>query len=307
MPPSIKVLRGFIKQLPTTTRAWIYIIILSVTWGSSFILLKYALIAFTPGQVAASRMFFAALTLLPYALYQVSRIPREKWGALIIFAIVTNIFTTFFYAMAQSELDSALNGILNTLTPLMTLMIGLAVYKQKINWMQSAGLAIGLVGTIFLLKASGGGEIQNVNIYVVFIVGATILNGITANMLKFNLTGMSALQIASVAFLIVLPLAAGYVWYSGFFSTALADSNGLRGLGFIILLAVFANAMALLLISRIIQLTNPVFGTLTTYLVPVVAVLWGIWDGEIVNIWQICCMLLIFVSVYVVQRASKSS
>ena len=303
MLPSTGKLKNFIQQLPSTTRAWIYIILLSVIWGSSFILLKYALRAFTPEQVAAARMFFAALTLLPYALYQVSRVSRDKWLPLIIFAILTNIFTTFFYAMAQSELDSALNGILNTLTPLMTLLIGLIVYNQKISWVQSAGLSIGLLGTILLLKASGGGEVQNVNVYVVFIIGATILNGITANMLKFNLTDMSAMQIASVAFLVIFPLSAAYVWYSDFFPMALADSNGLRGLGFIILLAVFANAIALLLISRIVQLTNPVFSSLTTYLVPVVAVLWGIWDEEVINIWQIACMLLIFVSVYIVQKA----
>ncbi|MEL6253757.1 MAG: DMT family transporter, partial [Bacteroidota bacterium] len=122
-------LKEYLEKIPPKIQAWVLILILTFVWGSSFIMLKKALAVFSPLQVVSGRMTFAALTLLPFAIRELRNIPRDKWKFLIIFSIIANIFTTLSYAVAQSQIDSALNGIINTLTPLMTLIVGLLAYK----------------------------------------------------------------------------------------------------------------------------------------------------------------------------------
>lgn len=265
-------------------------------------MLKKALIVFSPLQVVSGRMSFAALALLPFAIREFRAIPKDKWKYLVIFSLIANVFTTLSYAIAQSQIDSALNGIINTLTPLMTLLVGLLVYKEKLNRWQAMGLLLGLGATLFLLRISGNAEIGYANFFVWIAVFATVLNGFTANMLKFNLGGLTAMQIASVAFLIVLPLAGTILIFGGFFPLALGSDAGLRAFGFVLLLGVFANAGALLMISYLVQISSPVFATLTTYLIPLVAISWGAWDGENISWMLILAMALILCSVYVVNR-----
>lgn len=301
----IKLWKHYLNKIPLPIQAWISILILTMIWGSSFIMLKKALIVFSPLQVVAGRMTFAALALLPFALREFKNIPREKWKYLFIFTIIANIFTTLSYAIAQSQIDSALNGIINSLTPLMTLIVGMLAYKQKLNKAQAVGLLMGLAATLFLLKLSGNAEIGFVNLFVMIAVFATILNGFTANMLQFNLKGLSAIQIASVAFLIILPLSAGILIFGDFFPLTFQAEGGLRSLGFILILGLLANAGALVLLSYLVQISSSVFATLTTYLMPLIAIFWGVMDGELISPGQILAMGLILLSVYLVNRAGK--
>ncbi|MEO1216748.1 MAG: DMT family transporter [Bacteroidota bacterium] len=298
-------LKEYLEKIPPKIQAWVLILILTFVWGSSFIMLKKALAVFSPLQVVSGRMTFAALTLLPFAIRELRNIPRDKWKFLIIFSIIANIFTTLSYAVAQSQIDSALNGIINTLTPLMTLIVGLLAYKQKLNRMQALGLLLGLGATLFLLRVSGNAEIGYANFFVLVAVFATVLNGFTANMLQFNLQGLSALQIASVAFLVILPLSGTLLVTGGFFPLAFGAEGGMRAMGFVLILGIFANAIALILLSYLVQISGSVFATLTTYLMPLVAISWGSWDGEEISYLQILAMALILCSVYLVNRAGR--
>ncbi|MDW3647973.1 MAG: DMT family transporter [Bacteroidia bacterium] len=298
-------LKEYLENIPPKIQAWVLILVLTFVWGSSFIMLKKALVVFTPLQVVSGRMTFAAITLLPFALRELKNIPGEKWKYLILFSVIANIFTTLSYAVAQSQIDSALNGIINTLTPLMTLIVGLLAYKQKLNRMQALGLLLGLAATLFLLRVSGNAEIGYANFFVLVSVFATVLNGFTANMLQFNLRGLSALQIASVAFLLILPLSGTLLLTGEFFPLAFEVEGGMRAMGFVLILGIFANAIALILLSYLVQISGSVFATLTTYLMPLVAISWGAWDGEQISYWQILAMGLILCSVYLVNRAGR--
>ncbi|MEM6800246.1 MAG: DMT family transporter [Bacteroidota bacterium] len=301
----IKLLKQYLNKIPLPIQAWISILILTMVWGSSFIMLKKALVVFSPLEVVAGRMAIAAVALLPFAIREFRKIPREKWKYLIIFSFIANIFTTLCYAIAQSQIDSALNGIVNSLTPIMTLIVGMLAYRQKLNRSQAIGLLVGLAATLFLLKLSGNAEVGYVNLFVLIAVFATVLNGFTANMLQFNLSGLTAIQIASVAFLIILPISAAILLFGDFFSLALQDEAGLEALTFILILGLFANAGALVLLSYLVQISSSVFATLTTYLMPLVAIFWGSMDGEAISVWQVLAMALILLSVYLVNRAPK--
>ena len=279
-------------RIATPTLIWAIVIVLTLIWGSSFIMLKRALEVFTPGQVFAGRMTTSALVLLPFAVRDVFRIPRNKWPAMIVFAILANFFMTLFYAIAQSGLDSSLNGMLNALTPLMTFLVGVLLYRQSFQLLQWLGLLLGLLGTLILILVDSNWQIGLVNSLAIFSVLATFCYGFVSNLLKFNLQGLSVLEISSVGFLIVLPISLGYALYSGFFPTIVEAEGGWNALSYIIVLAIFANVVGILLLSRLVQLSSPVFASLITYLMPFVALFWGVWDGEEVTLWDIGAMLL---------------
>lgn len=281
------------------------IVVLTLIWGSSFIMLKRVLEVFSPPQVFSGRMMTAALVLFPFAIREFRRIPKEKWLPLIAFAFMANLFTTLLYATAQTRLDSALNGMINTLTPLMTLVVGVMFYRQSVRVLQILGLLIGVAGAGMLIFQAGEGQINGVNAFALIAVLATLFNGFTVNIVRFNLAGLSVIQLSSISFLIISPLAVGYALYSGFFPLALGSTEGLAAAGFLVILGAFGNALALLLLSKLIQISSPVFATLTTYLIPIVALYWGYQDGEIISSTEIGAMALILLSVYMVDRFEK--
>jgi drug/metabolite transporter (DMT)-like permease len=290
------------KHSSSQVQIWILVILLTLIWGSSFILLKWSLRVFSPGQVFAGRMMIAALVLSPFAIRAIPQIPRDKWLPLLTFACVANIATTLLNALALKGITSSLGGILNTITPLVTLLIGVLLYRQRMRWAQGLGLILGLVGTVVLILYEADGKIGNVNTFALYAVAATICSGFFTNIIKFNLRGLSVLQFSSVAFLMVLPVSLGYGWYANFFSHITEVAGGWRAFGYLAILGVFTNAVGLLMLGRIIQLSNPVFASLITYLIPIVALFWGYLDGELISWPQVISMSVIIGSVWLINR-----
>ena len=244
----------------------------------------------------------AALVLFPFAIRAIPQIPRDKWLPLLTFACVANIATTLLNALALKGISSSLGGILNTITPLITLLIGVLLYRQRMRWAQGLGLILGLVGAVVLLLYEANGRIGEVNVFALYAVGAAICAGFFANIIKFNLRGLTVLQFSSVAFLMVLPVSLGYGWYANFFSHITEAEGGWEAFGYLVILGTFTNAIGLLMLGRIIQLSNPVFASLITYLIPIVALFWGYLDHELISWPQVLSMLVIIGSVWVVNR-----
>lgn len=287
-------------------QVWLLVLGLSLLWGSSFLVLKRVLEFYTPIQVFSGRMFFAALTLLPFAIKHVKNIPINLWPPLLALAIIANFATTLLNAIAQLFISSSLAGTLNSLTPLMTLVIGVSFYQNKLNRWQSIGIIGGIICTLILLQSDQTGfEWLRLNGYALFLIGATICTGFTNNIIKYNLGSLSTMQIASVSFLIILPLALISGWGSGFFHQALTDYASRPATWSVIFLGVFSNAIALLMLTRIISLSTPITGSLVTYLIPIVAVLWGWWDGEAIFTLNIVVMVLIIGCLYLVNHFSE--
>lgn len=293
------------KPVNQTALAWIIILVVTLIWGSSFLMLKKALIVLGPEQVVAGRMAVAGIVFLPFAIRQAREISAATWGRLLLFAIIANIGTSFSYALAQSQIDSSLNGIINTLSPLMTLLIGILFFRQKGERNQVIGIIIGFLGAASLLFLQKDGQFGAVNVFVLFAVLATFGNGWMTNLLKFMLSDLSPLKVAALTFLITLIPAILYWHFSGATEEVLAHPQGMQSVVFIVLLAVLANGVALILIARLVQITTPVFASLTTYLIPIVAVAWGLWDGESVQIAEIAAMVVISLSVWLVNRDSR--
>lgn len=196
--------------------SWSILIVLSLIWGSSFILIKKGLEVFTPMQVGTLRITFAFLVMLPFALKHFRNIPKEKWKFIAFTGLIGNLIPAILFAIAETKLESSLTGILNALAPLFTLIIAVKVYRYKIKTGQIIGLLIGFVGTIGLSFVSVGGGFGRMNIYIWLVVVATICYGISLNFIKAYLDGISSIMITSIAMLCIGPLSMIYLFTTDF-------------------------------------------------------------------------------------------
>ncbi|OFX22641.1 MAG: hypothetical protein A2041_11460 [Bacteroidetes bacterium GWA2_31_9b] len=282
---------------------WVTLIFLSLIWGSSFILMKKGLRSYTHDQVAALRMFISFLAFLPFGIRNLKKVTKENFYSLIVVGFIGSAIPAFLFTKAQTQIDSALAGILNSMTPLFTLIIGLIFYKSSAKLIHIIGIFLGLIGAIGLIAFTSGetGIIQNFNYYGLFIVVATICYGINTNHVKYKIKDLSGLELTSIAFMFVGPFAAIYLLFSDF-SFARSTDDYILNLGYIAILAVIGTVLALVIFNTLIQKTSAIFGSSVTYVIPVFAIMWGIFDGEKINIFQFFWISLIFLGVYLVNK-----
>lgn len=281
---------------------WILVIVLSMIWGLTFLGVSITLETFPPEQILAVRASIAALVLLPFSLPIITKVPKAAWAGLIGFAITGNA-PTYLYAIAQTEISSSLSSIINALTPLTTLVVGVLFYRAKIFRIQLMGILVGLAGTLVLILWDPKAGIGVINAFILFGVLATLANGFSTNIIKFNIKGLTPLQIAGITFLMLMPFALIYLSTTDFFSNFHRSPLHLRNTGILALLGIFANGLALAMVSRLIQISDPVFASLITYLIPVVALAVGFLYGDRLNPVQWGATAIIILSVYLVNRA----
>ncbi len=277
--------------------------ILALIWGSSFILIKRGLEAYSPVQLGALRVVLSGIVLLPFAIKSYKQYLKQYWKKFLFFATVSNLLPAILFAKAEMELSSSLTGILNSTTPIFTFLIGIVIYKSKFRFNQAFGLTLGITGSVVLILFSGG-DLGEINFYAFFVVLATLFYGISSNFLKKNFSSINPIALTSLAFMTVLPVAFIILTFSGFFSTAFTHPNALSSFFYILILAVVGTAMALMLFNKVIQETSPVFASTTTYLIPIVAVIWGVLDGETISVWHIAGMALIISGIWFINKVS---
>jgi drug/metabolite transporter (DMT)-like permease len=284
---------------------WLILAVLAITWGSSFILIKRGLEIFTAGEVGALRVVITWLFLLPFALKRIKILNRKLIGLFVFVGIVGSLAPAFLFAAAQKGIDSSLAGILNSLTPLFTLLVGVLFFKSKPKWFNIAGVIIGLAGAMGLVSVSGTGNFT-VNIgFAVLIIIAALLYAINVNTVKGFLQGIDPITITAMSFFMIGPLGAIYlIGFSPFVSTINNNSHALAGIGYLAILAVVGTGLALMLFNHLIQLTSAIFASSVTYFIPVVAVLWGIADGEKFNAGFFIWILLVIGGVLLVNTKS---
>lgn len=292
------------KKLIKTDKfeVWVLLIILALIWGSSFILIKKGLEVFSPAQVGTLRISFAFLFLLPVAVKNVWKVPKGKWKIIFITGLIGNFIPAILFAVAVSNLQSSLAGILNALVPLFTFLIAVFFFKFKITLLQVAGLFTGLIGSLGLSLVNSKGGLGNMNIYALLIVVATVCYALNLNLIKEYLSGMNSIVITSLSMLSVGPLALIYL-FTGDFLDVLRNSNGaLEALGYLSLLGIFGTAIGLILYTRLVFSTNAVFASSVTYLIPIVAIFWGIIDNEKIFILHLAGMVMILIGIYLVNK-----
>lgn len=283
--------------------AWGALILLALIWGSSFILIKRGLTAFSGSEVGALRMVAAGAFLLPVAIIAFPKLNRRQWGVLLIIGFLGSLIPAFLFAWAQTQLSSSATGIINAVTPLNVLVVGAIFFHQVIARKQLLGLGIGLVGTVLLILAGSSESPGNgFNAYTLLVVGATICYGFSSNIIKHFTHDLTPQTITAVSLVLMLPISAGYLFgYSSFLPT-LEQQNAWWPFLAIVILGVVGTALALIIFNKLVQVRSPVFATSVTYLVPMVAILWGFVDGESLNYRHFLGMVAILGGVYIANR-----
>lgn len=284
-------------------RNWLVLIALSLVWGTSFILIKKSLIAFSAIQVACLRMSFSAIAFMPLVFWHWSRIDWSKLRYLLIVGLTGTALPAIFFSTAQTEISSSLTGILNSLTPLFTLILGAVFFQTKVGWAKVLGVILGLGGASILILMSRNNAVEGNIWYALLVVLASLCYGTSSNVVGNYLKDMSALIISAASFglvgipgLIYLLAGTDFVYRMGHVDYAWP------ALGYVSLLALVGTVAASVLFFRLIQWTSPVFGSTVAYLIPIVALLWGVVDGEAIYFFHFVGMGLILAGVYLSKR-----
>ncbi len=281
---------------------WIYLIVLSIIWGSSFILIKKSLLGLTPIQVGALRILITAFVLVVVGFKEIFTIEKKHWYYIFLTASLGTFFPAFLFAFAIKRIDSSIASILNSLTPLNTLLIGVLLYGFTFIRRQLFGILIGLIGTaILIFKGATLNPHQNYW-YALLVILSSIGYAFNVNILKKRLSDLSALAVTAGNFVILIIPTFIVLWYSDFFQTFEYSKTTRSSLLYISLLAVFGTAFAKTLFNKLVQMSSPVFSTSVTYLIPIVAVIWGLLDGENLTLVQLLGGVLILLGVYLTNR-----
>ena len=283
---------------------WIYLIVLSMVWGTSSILIKKALIGLSPLQVGSLRTIISTVLLLLIGFSSLKSIPKDKWKWILITGLVSFI-PPFLIAYAQTEIDSALAAILNSLTPLATLIIGVGFYRFKIDKKQISGVIIGLIGSVLLMyQGSVINPDQNL-LYVFFIIFASILYAVQVNLLKVHLQDVSAVAITVGNFIFIFPLAVVIFFISDYKQIDINNEDVKVALFCLLILSIVGTVFAKILFNKFVQIASPVFASSVTYSLPIVALFWGLIDGEVFTLNQFFATVIILIGVYLANKKSK--
>lgn len=276
---------------------WVYLLILSLIWGSSFILIKKGLIGLTAYQVGSLRIIFAAIFLLLIGYKSLYKIPRDKWKYIAMTSVFGTFLPAYLFAIAETEIDSSTTGILNSLTPLITLLLGTLAFGILAQRRQILGVFIGLLGS-GMIVFSGVENHPNQNYYyVLLVVIACFCYALNVNLIKKYLSDLQTLSIATGNFTVLL-IPALIILFSTNFTEVVSVEKVQHSLLFILVLGVLGTGIANVIFFKLIQISSPVFATSVTYLIPIVACLWGFMDGELLLPFQLVGAFVVLIGVY---------
>jgi drug/metabolite transporter (DMT)-like permease len=275
---------------------WLAVALLSLIWGTSYILMKKGLRSFSAYQLASLRMLIAFLCLLPVAIKSLPKLNRKNLISIILIGFFGAGFPAFLYPLAETRIDSSLTGMLNTLSSAFTLVIGIGFYKRSAIRSQIAGVFLGLVGAVGLLYNGS----LTFNYYGLFVVLATVMNGFSNNEVS-RVEGLNGLEITSLSFFIVSPFALA-LFLSTDIQAVFQTPHWLLNFGFIAILSIVGSAIANIIYYFLVRDTSPMVGSVVAYFIPIVATLWGISDNEHLASSMFISVLLILAGVYLINR-----
>lgn len=288
-------------------KKWFYLILLSLIWGSSFILIKKALIGFSAIQLGGLRIVIASLVLFIFGFGSLKKIKPIDWKWLIIAGFTSSFFPPFLFALAQTQLDSGITSIFNSVAPLMTTIVGIVMFGAIITKRQVLGVFIGLFGTVALILAGMEFNPDQNYWYSIFILLSALGYAFNINIIKNHLAHLSPLTVTTASFGVAFLPALGLVWYSGFFDEVIENPEMHNAFWYLLALAVVGTSLANIYFNKLIHLSNPVFAASVTYTIPLVAVIWGFWDGETINVYQLLGGVIILFGVWLVNKKKKAA
>lgn len=285
---------------------WGILLFLALIWGSSFLLMKRGMFdkvtgdqIFSNNQVASMRMLFAATVLLPFGLKNLKIIKNGKiLISLIAVAFLGNFLPAFLFTYAETGISSGYAGMLNSCTPIFTLIIGAVFFKQPLIKLQIVGVLIGTIGIIGLVNGVNVVDTSGSVYHVLAVVLATLFYATAVNTIRFNLSHIKPIKMTSVAFSISFIPALILFFLFDTPETIASNKHATSALVYILILAVIGTAFAVLVFNHLINNSTALFASSVTYFIPIVAVLMGLIDGETISWMQIFSMLVILGGVF---------
>lgn len=284
-------------------RAFVTLGVLSIIWGTSFILIKKSLSAFQPTQVACLRMSISALAFVPMLWFARRRMDWSKLPWLLVVGLCSSAIPAFLFANAQQHISSAMAGILNSLTPLFTFVLGILFFKSSFQIMRLVGVLFGLAGAVFLIMLGNRSGLEGGIGWGMLIVVAAVCYAIGTNVIGQKLQDLDSLLISSASFgLVGVPLMIYLFVGTDFVHRMQVVPQAWPALGYVTILAMVGTVAASIVFFHLIQKTSPIFGSTVAYLMPLISLLWGIADGEPIGWMHLGGMGLILTGVYLSRR-----
>lgn len=276
--------------------------LLSLIWGSSFILIKKALLVYSPVQLACLRVSISAVAFLPFFLYQFKKIDWSKWPYLLLVGLTGSAIPSLLFSYAQTEVSSSIAGILNSLTPLFTLILGVILFGNQMIWSKLVGVLLGLVGAALLILLGKRAGLEGNLWYGLLIVVATVCYATSVNTVGKYLKDMSSVIISTVSFTMVGIPMLFFLFMTDFITVFQSEPGALEAFGYISILSLGGTFLATIIFFQLVQWTNPVFSSTVAYIIPIVALLWGVVDGELISVYHMLAIGLILGGVYLSRK-----
>lgn len=284
---------------------WIYLGLLALIWGSSFILMKRGLTVYTPAQLAGIRMTVACIASFALVAHRVNTVPRKSLKYVAAVGFLGSGIPAILFAAAQTRINSSLAGMLNSLTPVFTMLLGLFFFRSKFTSLQVIGVLTGFAGAAGLILIRSEGGLSADAGYAFLIVIATICYGLSVNTIKTYLSGIDSLLISGTSLLFVGIPYLIYLFCTDFTMRLTGDENGVSAFIYIVLLGLMGTAVSNYLYFQLVKVSSPLFASAVAYLIPIIALMWGVLDGEPLNPVHLLAMLAILGGVALISRQNR--
>lgn len=282
---------------------WIFLVILSVIWGSSFILIKKGLIGLTAYQLGSLRIIFTAIFLFIIGFSSFKKIEKRHYKPVVVSALLGTFIPVYMFALAETEIDSSIASILNSLTPLNTLIFGFFFFKMTFNKNQLFGVVIGLIGTLMLIVSGSNLNPDQNYWFSIFVLIASVCYAFNVSIIKTYLQDLNAMSIAVGNFAVITIPALIVLTCTGFFKAEVITSDIVQtSMLYLVLLAIFGTGIAKVMFNRLVQISTPIFSSSVTYTIPIIALIWGVLDGEKLNMVQVFATGIILLGVFLANR-----
>jgi drug/metabolite transporter (DMT)-like permease len=276
---------------------WVLLFVLALIWGSSFILIKRGLVGLNPYQLGSLRIIFATLFLLIIGFKSIATIPHGKWKYIALTAFIGTFMPVYLFAIAETEISSSITAVLNSLTPLGALVIGLLAFGLQVQRQQLFGVIIGLIGSILLIANGAANNPEQNYWYALLVIFAAFCYSLNVNLIKKYLSDVKPLAITAGNFIVVL-VPALIVLFSTDFGKVIDQDEVQTAMLYIVVLGVIGTGVANIIYFNLIQMSSPIFAASVTYMIPIVAFFWGILDNELFSPMQYVGAVIIFVGIY---------
>ncbi|MBK8723209.1 MAG: EamA family transporter [Saprospiraceae bacterium] len=290
-----------IDQSPTL-KHWILLLALAIVWGFSFLFIKRGLVAYTPLEVSSIRMGVAFISFLPFAIAKLKFITFKNLWKFIFVGYFSSGIPSVLFPIAQQHISSSVAGILNSLTPLFTLLIGIFYYKNTVGIHKIIGVLIGFFGAIILIYFNSKSSFSGNIFFAFLIILATICYGMNVNFLQNKMRSFDSLTISAWSYMMTGIPAIFYLIFGDFSNKLVNHPSGWNSFMYIAILSVLGTCIASYAFNRLLQATSGLWASTVTYLMPIFSTIIGLYDGEIIAWYHIVGMLLILSGVYLTSK-----